>query len=250
MTRVEHIGNATLYLGDCRDVLPTLQSVGGVISDPPFEEEAHNLQRRLQGKKGAGPAGRVIEFAPLSFPPITEETRLFVAREMTRLSAGWSLVFCQAEAVAAWRDAFEAAGAKYKRSMVWIKPDGMPQYNGQMPGMGYESIAAAWCGDGHSKWNGGGRHGVFTVNKGEGQGPNLHETQKPVRLMRLLVELFSNEGETVLDPFMGSGTTGVACQRLGRKFIGIECNEPYFDIACRRIEEAARQDDLFITGSA
>ncbi len=61
-----------------------------------------------------------------------------------------------------------------------------------------------------------------------------------------LVNWFSDEGETVLDPFMGSGTTGVACAKLGRRFIGIEIDESYFDIACRRIEEAYRQPDMFI----
>ena len=92
----------------------------------------------------------------------------------------------------------------------------------------------------------GGRHGVFTFPKGEGLGKNLHETQKPVSLMRELVSLFSNPNQTVLDCFMGSGTTGVACAKMGRKFVGIELDSKYFDIACRRIEEAYRQPDMFI----
>jgi DNA modification methylase len=70
-----------------------------------------------------------------------------------------------------------------------------------------------------------------------------HPTQKPIRVMQFCVE--KTRG-TVCDPFMGSGTTGVACARLGRKFIGIEIHEPYFDIACRRIEQAQRQRDLFV----
>lgn len=92
---------------------------------------------------------------------------------------------------------------------------------------------------------GGGRHGVFNVPKGEGV-PNVHETQKPIRLMTDLVKLFSNQGDTVLDPFMGSASTGVACVKLGRKFIGIELDQKYFDLSCRRIEEAYKQPDLFI----
>jgi site-specific DNA-methyltransferase (adenine-specific) len=73
-----------------------------------------------------------------------------------------------------------------------------------------------------------------------------HPTQKPEAVMWPLIEASSNPGETVLDPFMGSGTTGVVCAKKGRKFIGIEIDEKYFDIACRRIEEAHRQPDMFI----
>jgi site-specific DNA-methyltransferase (adenine-specific) len=72
-----------------------------------------------------------------------------------------------------------------------------------------------------------------------------HPCAKPLPQMRWLVNRASWNGETVLDPFMGSGTTGVACAQLGRKFIGIEIHEPYFDIACRRIEDAYRQAPLF-----
>jgi site-specific DNA-methyltransferase (adenine-specific) len=100
-------------------------------------------------------------------------------------------------------------------------------------------------GGGRSQWNGGGRHGTFTFPKGEGVKPE-HETQKPIKLMKELVMLFSNPEQTVLDPFMGSGTTGVACVKLGRKFIGIELDDKYFDIACRRIEQAYKQPDMFI----
>lgn len=244
----EIIGDCTLYLGDCLEVMQGLSVVNHVITDPPYEKEAHTMGRRTNGKKSNedGKYHREIKFAPLSFAAITEEIRDSAAQAITNLSDGWALTFCQAEAVGDWRDSYESAGAKFKRSMVWIKPDGMPQFNGQMPAMGYESITAAWCGTGHSVWNGGGRHGVFIFPKGEGLGPNLHETQKPVSLMRELVSLFSNPNETILDPFMGSGTTGVACAKLGRKFIGIELEYKYFDIACRRIEEAYKQTDLFI----
>jgi site-specific DNA-methyltransferase (adenine-specific) len=91
---------------------------------------------------------------------------------------------------------------------------------------------------------GGGRHGVFIIPKGESE-KNVHETQKPIRLMTELVRLFTNHGETVLDPFMGSASTGVACVKLQRKFIGIEMDEKYFDASCKRIEEAYKQGDFF-----
>ncbi|WP_390549835.1 DNA-methyltransferase [Qipengyuania sp. MTN3-11] len=218
------------------------------IMDPPYEAEAHTLQRRKLGR-AIGGGEREIDDAALSFPAITEETRRDVSANCSRLSQGWVLAFCQAEAVATWRDCLAEHGASYRRAMVWVKPDGLPQYSGDRPGMGYESIVSAWAGEGKSSWNGGGRHGVFVVPKGEGVKP-LHETQKPQRLMRQLVELFSHEEQTILDPFMGSGTTGVAAVQMGRDFIGIEREPKYFDIACNRIEQAQRQGDLFIEGAA
>lgn len=93
---------------------------------------------------------------------------------------------------------------------------------------------------------GGGRHGVFTFNKSHGGGKAPHPTTKPLPLMRELVSLFTADRDVILDPFMGSGTTGIACAKMGRKFIGIEIDEKYFDIACRRIEEAYKQPDMFI----
>lgn len=92
---------------------------------------------------------------------------------------------------------------------------------------------------------GGGKRGVFEYYATHGRYGG-HPTEKPLGLMGELVQLFSNQGATVLDPFMGSGTTGVACARLGRKFIGIELEPKYFEIACRRIEEAQAQPDMFI----
>jgi DNA modification methylase len=242
MSRVEVIGNATLYLGDCMDILPMLPKVGAVITDPPYEAEAHTKGRRLLGKQDSGE--RTVEYGALDFDAMTEETRERSTDMARFLCRGWMLTFCQAEAVAKWRDAHESANAKYKRAMVWIKPDGAPQFTGDRPGMGYESIVASWCGEGRSRWNGGGRHGVFTHAQRDDKTPKEHMTQKPVALMRELVGLFSNVGEIVLDPFMGSGTTGVACAFLGRAFIGVEREPKYFDISCRRIEEAQRQQPL------
>ena len=232
------IGDCTLYRGDCRDVLPALQPVDCVITDPPYESEAHTKQRRVT-RNG------MLTTEPLPFAQMDYGLRDAAAKELVRLSNGWALVFCQVEAVTLWRDVLALHGATYKRSMVWVKPDGMPQFSGDRPGMGYESIVASWCVSGRSTWNGGGRTGVFTVNKNEGKGAAPHPTTKPQRLMQDLVRLFSCSGDTILDPFMGSGSTGVAAAMLGRKFIGIELDPAYFDIACKRIEEAYRSMSLF-----
>ena len=236
--RKEVIGDCVLYQGSCLEIMPVLGSVDHVIGDPPYEKEAHRKDRRVMRRDG-------LVAGALSFGEIGNQ-REDVAKEVVRLSNGWTILFCQAEGVAPWRDALEAAGAKYKAPMVWVKPDGMPQFNGQGPGMGFESLVASWCVKGKSNWNGGGRHGVFTVPKGEGTKP-VHETQKPVRLMKEIVRLFTHEGQTVLDPYCGSASTLVACAKMGRKGIGIELDPDYFNIACQRVEEAYRQPDMFVS---
>jgi site-specific DNA-methyltransferase (adenine-specific) len=239
MSRIEHLAEGvTLYLGDCREILPTLGKVDHTIGDPPYEKEAHCKDRRVMRRDG-------LVAGALSFEEIGEDNRTSVSAEVVKITQGWVIFFCQVEGVAPWRDALEAAGAKYKAPMVWIKPNGMPQFNGQGPGMGFESIVAAWAGTGRSKWNGGGRHGVFTFPKGEGV-PNVHETQKPLRLMSSLVSLFTSQGDTILDPYMGSGTTGVASIKAMRNFVGVERDERYFDIACKRIQAALDAPDMFV----
>jgi site-specific DNA-methyltransferase (adenine-specific) len=245
------IGDCRLILGDCLSVLPLVGPVDHVISDPPFEVEAHTLRRRINRGKSRGGPSDVVSEEPLSFGALTEAQRNGVASWAASNCGGWFLAFCQAEAVSIWRDSLNSSGASYKRSMIWVKPDGMPQYSGDRPGMGYESIVAAWCGRGRSVWNGGGRHGVFVCNRNDADGGKApHPTTKPRRLMRDLVELFTNQGETVLDPFMGSATTGIACVKLGRSFVGIELDPGYFDIACERIRKAYAQPDMFIAPRA
>jgi site-specific DNA-methyltransferase (adenine-specific) len=224
--------------GECLSGLVLLEdaSVDVVITDPPYEAEAHTSQRLV-----ARAAGK-LEIEPLAFPPITEEQRTESARQMARLARRWILVFCQVEGAMKWRAALEAAGAVYKRTCLWVKPDGKPQYSGDRPGIGYESIVACHA-PGRSTWNGGGSHGVFVVNKG-GDPRTGHQTQKPLALMELLVRLFSDKGELILDPFAGSGTTGVAAIRLGRRFLGWELNAEYVAIARKRLAIAREQLEL------
>lgn len=211
-------------------------SVDVVITDPPYEAKAHTSHRLVAR------AGGKLEVEPLTFPPITEEQRAESARQMARLARRWLLVFCQVEAAMKWRAALESAGAVYERTCQWIKPDGKPHYTGDRPGIGYESIVACHA-PGRSRWNGGGSHGVFIVNKG-GDTRTGHQTQKPLALMELLVRLFSEPGELILDPFAGSGTTGVAAVRLGRRFVGWEMNPAYEDIARRRLTVAREQLEI------
>lgn len=248
--RKEVIGDCTLYLGDCLEVLPIISDVDAVITDPPYGAEAHSRGRRVLTKgRGLGRSRRV-DGAALPFAPLTEDAKSYLIEWCRERCNGWMLAFCQAEAVAGWRQAVTGEDMRWVRAMVWVKPDSSPQLSGDRPAQGYESIATAWCGTGRSKWNGGGRRGVFTFTKhddgyGHGGKCNNHPTRKPIALMHELVSLFSDFGATVCDPFMGSGSTGVACVNLGRKFIGIERDPDYYDIACQRIADAYNQPRLF-----
>lgn len=229
----------TLYCGDCLEVLPAIGPVDHVFSDPPYEQIS---QDRIGGIK-RNDGGKVTE--KLTFSGI-DSIRDDVCRLTARQCRGWGLFFCTSEGVAAWRDAIEAAGIKYKTPMIWVKPDAMPKFNRQGAALGHENIVSCWAGEGHARWNGGGRRGVFThIVNGPGR-HGVHPTEKPVPLMMELVALFSSPGELVCDPFMGSGTTGVAAVRLGRRFVGVEKDEKFFDVACERISAALKQADLFI----
>ena len=159
---------------------------------------------------------------------------------------GWFIAFCTVEGVFRWAEAINASRLKYKRACIWIKPDSTPQLNGQGPAQGAECFVTAWGGKGHAKWNAGGKRGVYRhiVNAPDREGS--HPTEKPWRLFSELLTDFTNVGQSVLDPFMGSGTTLVACQRLGRNGTGIEIDPEYFNVACRRVDEATRQADLFV----
>jgi site-specific DNA-methyltransferase (adenine-specific) len=238
--RERTIGNCRLIQGDCLAVMPLLGKVDAVVTDPPYEAVMQNKWGVLSKQARFSH----VRHETLGFDAI-DEIRGDVADAIVAASNGWAIVFCMAEGVRAWRDVIEATGARYKRAMVWIKPDAMPQFNGQGPSVGHEMMVSAWCGKGHSKWNGGGKPGTFIFNKNT-PGGAAHPTQKPLPLLMELVSLFSSAGQTVFDPFMGSGTTLVACAKLGRHGIGIEIDPDYFDIACRRVEDAYKQPDLFV----
>lgn len=225
---------------DCLHVLPWLpdKSVGHVLQDPPYEAEAHTKFRTTRAVK----EGRMSD-AAIDFAPITTDLRAEVSAEGVRIGRGWLLAFCQVEAVGAWRSVLEAAGATWGRGQVWVKPDSSPQFTGDRPAQGFECIATAWCGEGRMSWNGGGRRGVYQhcINSGDG---NDHPTQKPDKLMLDLVRLFTDPGEVILDCFAGSGTTGVAALRLGRRAILIERDPKYAAIARQRMEAEERGQSL------
>ena len=223
------IGDATLYCGDCVEVLPTLPTVQHVFSDPPYgDSETHAQHLSNVTLRDGTPARQALGFEGISLNDLVALQRAWVAK-----AERWVVFSCE------WKHAH--ALPDLVRLGIWRKPDGAPQFTGDRPGTGWEAVAICHRA-GKKRWNGGGKHGVWTVPKGVGDG---HPTQKPVALLCAWCADFTDEGETILDPFMGSGTTGVAALQMGRKFIGIEREPRYFDIACRRIEQAVAQGRLF-----
>jgi len=240
--RVERIGDAVLYNGDCLEVMAEIGRADHMIFDPPYEATLHAAKNSLKGRKHRNDG--VAELKGLDFAPI-DAIRDDVVRLGEAHCNGWFIAFCTVEGAAKWADAINASSLKYKRACVWVKPDSTPQLNGQGPAQGAEIFVTAWDGSGFAKWNSGGKRGVYThcVNVGR---DGRHPTEKPIPLMRELLQDFTNPGQTILDPFMGSGTTGVACAKMGRKFIGVELDTKYFEIACERIEKAYAQGDMFV----
>jgi site-specific DNA-methyltransferase (adenine-specific) len=239
--RVEVIANQTLILGDSLAILPTLGRFSHVISDPPYEASLHAARAHLLNlRKDDGPELKEIDFTAID--PIRDA----VVSEAARVCDGWFIAFCTVEGVWKWAEAINASPMKYKRACVWIKPDCTPQLNGQGPAQGAECFVTAWAGKGHARWNAGGKRGVYrhTVNPPDRDGK--HPTEKPWRLFVELLTDFTNRGDTILDPFMGSGTTLIACIKTGREGTGIEQDPVHFETACRRVDEASRQPDLFV----
>jgi DNA modification methylase len=224
MSRVEQIGRALLYLGDCRDILPTLPKVDAVVTDPPYGIKMD------KGTRGCGYDG----------------FGLGKKREPRTYAGGWDgerpdheifhAVLASAPTAIIWGgNYFSDLLPVSQKWLWWDKLQTMPTYS-----------------DGELAWtNLPGTSTKKFVYNGSGllakEQERFHPTQKPVQLMKWCVGFTSG---TVLDPFMGSGSTGIACSQMGRDFIGIERDPAYFDIACKRIEDAQRQGDFFVEAAA
>jgi len=240
-----------LRLGSCLDPIDGLasladKSVDVTVTDPPYEDEAHTLQRRQKGMVTVEGSEeyREVNDAALTFAPITADERIESARQIARVTRHAALVFCQVEAVTAWRDAFDSTEFAYRRCIPWLKPDAMPSLHGRWPGQSFESIVLATRRRGARPCPLGGTSRVYTFTRAQGAAMSQrkgaknaapHPTTKPLRLMRAIVEDFTLPGDLVLDGFAGSGTTGIACNQLGRRFIGWELDAGYYEIARRRL---------------
>lgn len=231
-----------LILGDCLKVMPDLGPVDHIVSDPPYEKFMHAKKaaasRRLR-------TDRRREIQPLDFSAIDDIREEYVAAA-ERLCGGWFVNFCTPEGVRAWADVINKSKIKYKRACVWVKPDSTPQLNGQGPAMGAEMFVCAWAGTGFAKWNAGGKRGVYTHNTNPRDRHGAHPTEKPWRLFVEILQDFTTPSDVVLDPFMGSGTTLIACMKTGRRGVGIEQNSEYFDVAVERVRQAGQQGDMFL----
>ncbi len=220
-----------LRLGSCLDPATGLasladDSVDHIITDPPYSKETH--ERTWSAKT----IGRPTVYEGIDFAHLTEDQAYEIAKLAARKSRRWFLAFTDMEGIALWRDAILSVGLDYVRTCLWVKPDATPQFTGDRPASGAEAFVLAHR-KGRKKWNGGGKRNVYTHTRQHGGA--AHPTTKPVSLMLELVEDFTNPGETILDPFAGSGSTGVACNQLGRNFLGWELSPEYHAIATRRL---------------
>jgi site-specific DNA-methyltransferase (adenine-specific) len=224
MSRIERIGHHELWLGDCREILPTLGRVDAVVTDPPYGIGHQHTGTSSRGNY-RGPVDRI-------------RNNEAVTGDGVPFDPSFLLDF---DNVLMWgADHYRWRLPEHGRFLAWNKIGAVESYDT------FSDVEFAWHSQGRAsriftfEWK-----GLMCRKVGENNGIREHPTQKPIALMRWCIEQVG-DAATILDPFMGSGTTGVACVKLGRKFIGIEIEPKYFDIACRRIEEAMRQPDMFV----
>ena len=225
-----------IYHGDCSEVLRELAKVDHVITDPPYSEWVHDKQWIGAALTSDGTTRVSTAHKELGFNPLSAALRGRVCVEVAHLCRRWFLTFTDIEAVFVWKQSIQTVGWDYVRACVWDKVDSAPQFTGDRPAAGAEVIICAHP-KGKKRWNGGGRRNVFRHAVNAERGAKPHPSTKPESLMRELIGLFTDAGETVLDPFMGSGTTLVAAKRLCRKAIGIEIEERYCEIAAERLRQ-------------
>ena len=222
--RVEHIGDATLYLGDCREILPTLDHGIAIVADPPYGiwyRHSGKGNPRLVDRHGGG--SRALRHGSLT-----------VAGDKEGIDPSPMLDF--AEVIIWGGNHFANLLPASSKWLVWDKRDGMAPNT-------FADCEIAWCKKSGAArlirhlWNG-------ICQASETHERRVHPMQKPIEVMAWSIGF--TESRTICDPYMGSGTTGIAALRLGRQFIGIEIDERWFDVACRRIEAEARQGRLAI----
>jgi site-specific DNA-methyltransferase (adenine-specific)/modification methylase len=216
---VVKIGDVTLYQGDCRDILPTLPKVDAVITDPPYgigygylnyEDSQENLKR-------------LVDFFVPHCISIADRVAVFCGVNNLQIYpiANWTMAWH-------WKgtNVYGKYGINQWQPIICYGKDikGFGSINGQI-----KSDAIYYEGGNCDE-----------IKKFDG-----HPCPKNLGIMLKVIARLSIESQTILDPFMGSGTTGVAAIQLGRSFIGIEREPKYFDIACKRIEQAVGQGKLF-----
>ena len=247
--RKEIIGNATLYLGDCLEILPTLEKVDAVITDPPYSsggafrgDRAGSTAKKYMGSYGNAAAVQI---------DVVGDSRdslgwafwatLWLSQCYRLLPDGAPcIIFSDWRQLPNATNVLQAAGFVWRGVGVWAKP----VYRPMSGRFAHQAEYFPWGTKGATPWDYSKAclPGVFD-DAAPGK-DREHQTEKPVGLIEKMAKITA-DGATILDPFMGSGTTGVACMNLGRKFIGIEIEEKYFNIACERISQAQKQGRLF-----
>jgi len=202
------IGDATLYCGDCREILPTLDKVDAVVTDPPYGIGESGGKARTRGKREPN------------------HKNLYWDSETPARSVFDSIFSKSTEQAIFGGNYFSDKGFLPTMGWVfWDKRMGGDFSAGELIYTSRQKALQVIAIPQNSTWR-------------------EHPTQKPVAVIERILSLFP-DANTILDPFMGSGTTGVGCVNLGRQFIGIEIEQQYFDIACERIEAAYAQGRLF-----
>lgn len=239
--RREQFGNATLYLGDSLPIMEAIHHVDAVVTDPPYgigaDAKAH--------KAGSG-GGEVCTSADLEVKKASlDNTNKKRHGWVDHGDTNWDKERPSKEyfdQILAMSDVQIIWGGNYftdwlpptMRWLIWDKGQrNFSLADGEM----------AWCSQNNAMR-------IMTYARGKARTDGtFHPTQKPIEIMEWCLG-FLPKGIEVLDPFMGSGTTGIACHRAGRAFYGIEAHEAYFDIACKRIEEAQNEPDMFVAAEA
>lgn len=242
--REEHIGGQWLILGDCLEVLPTLEagSVDLLASDPPYNVPQSSDYSWPDSNRGTIKPVFDTSWNTVGMDWIAATRHLYAPR-------GAAIVFCRLETIGEVCDLCVGVGLTVKQSMVWMRTTPIPR--GRRPLYQSAAEGLVWAGrpgryfdappDGRERWN---------VIEGPGNRANKdqrseHPCPKPLWIMQTLLRRHCPPGGSILDPFMGTGTTLVAAEQLGRRGIGIEISPEYFEVACRRVAQAAAQPRLF-----
>lgn len=223
---------------DCFEYMRSMpdKCVDVTITDPPYNERTHAGAVTSTIERGGAPKEIIND---VDFLPLSDHDRL--VNKLLRVTKRWIVIFCALEDIYKFYQAASKVGA-WMRAGVWDRVSPTPQFTGDRPAQAVEGIAILHPPGVRMRWNGGGRAAIWRhqVEYGKKQ----HPTQKPLALIRELVYQFSDEDETVFDPFTGGGTTGVACVETGRRFIGCEISRKYFEIAEARLRAAVFQPSL------
>ena len=221
------IGNATLYCGDCREVLSTLPKHDLLLTDPPYG--IGESSKKVESRQRGGKLGTLLGYAGKAMA----DQKDYGAFDWDQEPAPAALIAASRE-LCKWQAIFGGNYFELPPSSCWLVWD---KLNGDND---FADCELAWTNWPKAvrriqwRWNGMLR---------QGNEPRFHPTQKPLHVMSWAIDL-SPKADSVLDPFMGSGTTGVACAQMGRAFTGIERERKYFDIACERISRAQAQGSL------